>query len=163
APILSFTAEEVWSSMPLPAGAPGSVHLALFPEPDELIADSHRGQEPAVDQLNSILRSTREEVLKELEIARQEKRIGAPLEAKVVFGEEYARSRGLQTYPGNLPELFIVSQVEFADGDAPTISIERADGVKCERCWKYTADVGGDGSFPTICGPCASAVRQILS
>ena len=42
------------------------------------------------------------------------------------------------------------------------VKIERAAGQKCERCWKYTTDVGSDAAFPTICGGCAEAVKEIL-
>jgi isoleucyl-tRNA synthetase len=58
----------------------------------------------------------------------------------------------------------VVSQVELerAEGEELGVKVERAAGVKCERCWKYTTDVGGDANFPTICLPCAGAVREIL-
>ena len=76
-------------------------------------------------------------------------------------GELYAL---LEQYVGELPGLFIVSQVdvERAAGDELGVKVERAAGVKCERCWKYTLDVGGDASFPTICLPCAAAVHEIV-
>jgi isoleucyl-tRNA synthetase len=43
------------------------------------------------------------------------------------------------------------------------VRVERAGGDKCERCWKYTTDVGSNGKFPTICGSCADAVEEILN
>jgi isoleucyl-tRNA synthetase len=63
-----------------------------------------------------------------------------------------------------LPGLFVVSQVALdgpADGDIQ-VTIERAAGLKCERCWKYTTDTGSNPAFPTICAPCAEAVTEIL-
>jgi isoleucyl-tRNA synthetase len=62
-----------------------------------------------------------------------------------------------------LPGLFIVSEVglERVEGDL-AVKVERATGDKCERCWKYTKDVGSDPEFPTICAPCAGAVHEIL-
>jgi isoleucyl-tRNA synthetase len=153
APVLSFTCEEVWSHMRRPEGAPESVHMALFPAPDELIGA------PAADlqsQWERLL-SVRAEVLNALETARQNKDIGASLEAKVLLANP-----GLRGFERLLPELFIVSQVELADGDAPGLQVTRADGEKCERCWKYTTDVGYDPELPTICRACAEAVNEIL-
>jgi isoleucyl-tRNA synthetase len=106
----------------------------------------------------------RDVVLKRLDTARNEKLIGAPLEARVrlrASGELYTL---LEQYAAELPGLFIVSQVAVdraEDGDLG-VRVERAAGVKCERCWKYTLDVGGDASFPTICLPCAGAVHEIV-
>ena len=70
----------------------------------------------------------------------------------------------LEEYLNELPGLFIVSQValERASGDELSVEIERAQGEKCERCWKYTTDVGVDPDFPTICAACRDAVKEIL-
>jgi isoleucyl-tRNA synthetase len=58
-----------------------------------------------------------------------------------------------------------VSQVELerAEGDDLGVKVERAAGDKCERCWKYTMDVGSDPVFPTICAACAAAVHEIIN
>jgi isoleucyl-tRNA synthetase len=60
-----------------------------------------------------------------------------------------------------------VSQVALdkaGDGAAPlSVQVERASGQKCERCWKYTTDIGSDARFPTICAPCAKAVEETLN
>jgi isoleucyl-tRNA synthetase len=163
APLLSFTTEEVWGYMRRPADAPDSVHLSLLPEPGELtegMTESVRERVPNWSRLMEV----RDRVLKELEIKRQEKFIGAPLEARVRISANGDLYPLLSAYASELPGLFIVSQVQVTntpDGDLG-VSVERADGVKCERCWKYTDDVGSDSSFPTVCGACANAVRQIL-
>src|SRR5262249_13418032 len=102
----------------------------------------------------------RQDVLKSLEIARNEKLIGAPLEARVHLAANGDLYPLLEEYAQELPALFIVSQVllnEAATGDV-AVKIERAAGVKCERCWKYTTDVGSNAAFPTICDACARAV-----
>jgi isoleucyl-tRNA synthetase len=159
APLMSFTTEEVWGHM----RHTESVHLALFPEPAELSAgldDAARKRTDSWDRLMQV----RDVVLKQLDTARNEKLIGAPLEAQVrlwAFGELHTL---LEQYAAQLPALFIVSQVELerTEEDGLGVKVERAAGVKCERCWKYTLDVGGDASFPTICLPCAGAVREIL-
>ncbi|HUS06017.1 MAG TPA: isoleucine--tRNA ligase [Bryobacteraceae bacterium] len=161
APILTFTAEEVWGYIRKPAGAPESVHLAAFPTPDELIADAAGRSNSRIEDLNTIVRTTREEVMKQLEVARQEKRIGAPLEAQVQFGEGHQLYPLLAQYVDDLPALFIVSQVKMVNGSGAAIQIERADGQKCERCWKYTTDVGSRPEYPTICAACADAVSAI--
>jgi len=107
----------------------------------------------------------RQDVLKSLEVARQEKFIGAPLEARVHLSANGDLYPLLQEYSKDLPALFIVSQVELDQPSrdregAVAVKVERAAGVKCERCWKYTTDVGSNASFPTICGPCAEAVLE---
>jgi isoleucyl-tRNA synthetase len=111
------------------------------------------------------LMPVRDDVLKELEAARQEKFIGAPLEARVRLvanGDLYPL---LAEYESELPALFIVSQVsiEKAEQGPLAVRVERAGGSKCERCWKYTEDVGADPDWPAVCAPCAGAVREILA
>jgi isoleucyl-tRNA synthetase len=158
APILTFTTEEVWGYL----GQKDSVHLALFPEPAELTAGITPAQWKRALNWDRLI-EVREDVLKSLEVARQEKFIGAPLEARVhlaVDGDLYPL---LEEYAGELPGLFIVSQVSLdkaAPGSDVAVKVERAAGVKCERCWKYTTDVGSIAEFPTICGACAQAVRD---
>jgi isoleucyl-tRNA synthetase len=155
APLLAFTAEEVWKHMRLP----GSVHAAFFPDPEELTAGlsaDHRKRILNWDRLMEV----REEVLKGLETARREKFIGAPLEARVNISADGDLYPLLEQYSNQLPALFIVSQVNLANhAGALQITIERADGTKCERCWKYTTDVGSNPEFPTICAACADAIR----
>ncbi|MGA3072470.1 MAG: isoleucine--tRNA ligase [Bryobacteraceae bacterium] len=162
APILSFTAEEVWTHM----GQKGSVHLELFPEAAELtegLSDAHRKRSGNWDRLIKV----REDVLKSLEEARREKFIGAPLEARVRLTADSDVYPLLEEYITELPALFIVSQVKVAQAavaqaSACEVKIERADGVKCERCWKYTTDTGSYPRFPTICAACAAAVKEML-
>jgi isoleucyl-tRNA synthetase len=163
APVLSFTTEEVWGYMRLPAGAPASVHLSLLPQPGELT----EGMTPAMRERGpnwTRLMEVRDRVLKELEVKRQEKFIGAPLEARVRIAANGDLYPLLSAYSNELPGLFIVSQVQVtsAPGADLSVTVERADGLKCERCWKYTNDVGSDASYPSVCAACADAVREIL-
>ncbi len=162
APILTFTCEEVWDHFRKPADAPESVHLALFPEPDELSAglgEEHRRRAPNWDRLIQV----RDAVLKRLEQARQEKAIGAPLEARVRLRADGELYPLLTDYAGELPALFIVSEVlvERQPGEL-SVEVERAAGHKCERCWKYSTEVGANPQFPTICPACVEAVNEIL-
>ena len=158
APIMSFTADEVWSHM----SRPGSVHVALFPEPEDLtagIGDAMRKRTGDWDRLLEV----RDSVLKSLEAARNSKLIGAPLEASVKLRANGDLYPLLETYARELPALFIVSQVDLAKSEGGLdVAVERAAGTKCERCWKYTTDVGQDARFPTVCAACACAVEEIL-
>jgi isoleucyl-tRNA synthetase len=159
APVMSFTAEEVWTHM----GRRGSVHTAYFPDPSGLsdgIAEAARKRAANWDRLMEV----RGDVLKSLEEARNEKLIGAPLEARVCLSANGDLYPLLDEYAGVLPALFIVSQVDVdhSTGGSLGVTVERAAGAKCERCWKYTTDIGIDAAFPTICGACAAAVKETL-
>jgi isoleucyl-tRNA synthetase len=160
APIMSFTAEEVWTTM----GRPESVHVAYFPEPADLtagIGESVRKRTVDWDRLMIV----RDDVLKSLEAARNDKLIGAPLEARVRLSADGDLFGVLQQYAGELPGLFIVSQVALeqgAPGSPVAVQVERAAGEKCERCWKYTTDIGSNAKYPTVCAACGSAVDEML-
>ena len=107
----------------------------------------------------------RDEVLKSLEAARQEKVIGAPLEARIKLSANGDLYPLLEGHAKELPELFIVSQVDLQRSDSGdlAVEVERATGVKCERCWKYKHDVGSDARLPGVCASCAAAVEEIFS
>jgi isoleucyl-tRNA synthetase len=154
APLMSFTAEEVWSYTPKPADAPPSVHMALFPTPEEL--DSQLSPEQLADW--DALLALREPVLKALEEARTAKLIGAPLEARlrIATGDHTV----LAAHAADLPGLFIVSQVILESGPFQ-VTVEKAEGVKCERCWKYSTKVGDDAKYATVCDSCAGALREM--
>ncbi len=157
APFLSYTAEEVWKSL---NKSETSVHLALFPEAGQLSSQLTAQQKQRFDDLSKLI-DLREPVLKSLETARQAKLIGAPLEAKVTLKASGEQLALLQSRQVELPALFIVSQVTVEPGAGELeIQVDRAEGVKCERCWKYTLDVGSDKDFPTCCVPCSDAVRH---
>jgi isoleucyl-tRNA synthetase len=103
----------------------------------------------------------RDQVLKALEVAREEKRIGKSLEARALLTAGPDFYPLLSEYLADLPAVFIVSQVEVAEGNNGGVSVEiqRAEGVRCERCWKYTLDVGSNPEFPTICAACSVALK----
>jgi isoleucyl-tRNA synthetase len=152
APLLAFTAEEVWSFTPKPPGAPDSVHLAMLPEPDETAS----GWDAAKLADWDALMEAREPVLKALEEARKDKQIGASLEARV----RIPTSDLLKRYEKDLKPFFVVSQVILEPREG--ILVERADGLKCERCWKYSTFVGKDPNFPTVCEDCSAALKEML-
>jgi isoleucyl-tRNA synthetase len=157
APILVFTADEIWQH--IPRGSNGdalvSVHLAEFPETAkhdaELIATWNK------------LFAVREPVLGELEKARTNKVIGSSLEAAVVISASGSTHELLKKYQSELRYVFIVSQVVLAEGQTGEmeIRIKRADGSKCERCWNYSTRVGEFERYPTVCERCAEALKEI--
>jgi isoleucyl-tRNA synthetase len=163
APILSYTCEEVWGHTRLRPGSPASVHLAYLPVTDDLtsgLPETRRGRLANWDKLMGI----RDQVMKSLDQTREEKVIGGSLEAAVLLTAGGELHSLLAEYQSQLPALFIVSQVEVrkADTEELSIAVTRAVGDKCERCWKYTLDVGSDPDFPTICEACAAAVKESL-
>jgi isoleucyl-tRNA synthetase len=119
------------------------------------------------------LAKVRSEVLKALETARNEKKINSGLEAKVLLGADLELKAKLKTHLAQLPGLFIVSQVDFlsaGSGDfkseaVPSLSVtvQKADGAKCDRCWNYSTHVGENPRYPTICERCSSALAEIES
>ncbi len=146
--------------MAKPAGSPDSVHLALLPEPGELTEGLTNLERERLVHWDDLM-AVRNQVLKSLEGAREEKRIGKSLEAKVVLKAGFDLHPLLAQYAADLPALFIVSQVELEQGveNGVTVEIQRADGTKCERCWKYTLDVGNNAEFPTLCAACCGAIK----
>lgn len=153
APILAFTAEEAWAEFPKGQGDPDSIHVAHFPTPAEVVHDV-----TAVQENWDRLLSFRELTRPALEAAK----IGASLGAKLLITANAEDFKLLSAYAGSLPSIFIVSQVELKQGEATLVEVLPAAGVKCERCWKYTLDVGSSEKIPTACAACASAVTEIL-
>ena len=156
APVLSFTAEEVWSYLPRRGGERESVHLAEFSRVDETVLDE------ALGERWERLLGVRDEVLKVLEEARQRKLIGNALEAKVEILAGRALLPFLQGYAKDLPTIFIVSAVDLKPalegGPELTVVVHRALGKKCERCWVYRESVGQFAEHPTLCDPCVAVL-----
>lgn len=151
APILVFTADEIWEN--LPDRKEPSVHVAEFPKP----ADRSDSELTSTwDQLFAI----REQVLGELEKARTNKILGSSLEAKVTLTAEGATLALLRKYQDDLRYIFIVSQVEVNEGTQPIV-VTRAEGEKCERCWNYSTRVGESSQYPTVCERCVAALAEI--
>lgn len=162
APVLSFTADEVWGYMP--KRSESSVHLATFPEFRPEWKD-----ESLVERWTRIM-AVRGDVSKALEQARVQKTIGHSLDAAVTLAAEPGLLSFLQEYAGELATIFIVSRVDLVEegaGDYPAaegvsglrIGVGAAPGEKCERCWHYDEGIGGDSEHPTLCPKCAAAVK----
>ena len=183
APILSFTAEDVWDALPgRDPSADDSVHLATFPVSEELPDEVQL--EGNWEQLLAI----RAFVLGVLEQSRRDKVIGSSLEARVVLKVHESLYSFLQYYgTEELATLCIVSKVDLIaveslppedddidnlienkglnteggfnhDGLGIAVNVVKAEGEKCERCWKYSDSVGRASEHPTLCGRCVEAV-----
>ncbi len=156
-PILVFTADEAWEF--LPGRSAESAHLADWPAPCPTLSEADQA---AWQQLFAL----REQVLPELEKARQAKLIGKALEAKVTLTGKPESLSTAREHLDSLRELLNVSQLELkddasaADTAALAVTVSKADGAKCERCWHWELDLGKHAAHPTACGRCAEAVKD---
>jgi isoleucyl-tRNA synthetase len=165
APLMSFTCDEVWQYLPVVSGRLESVHLTAFPEAKDILGALVEPDPQQADDWKT-LRGVRETVLKALEIARNEKLIGANLQAHVALIASDPVYSVLERYKGDLRYIFIVSAVELqrgsGNGDAPVnVQVSKAPGAKCERCWNYSTRVGEDKNYPTICERCSAVLKEI--
>ena len=164
APILSFTADEVWGYMPQVEGREASVHIAQFPGRADLV----QGEVSHLLRHWAELLLPREEVLKTLEAARIRKEIGKALEAKIILRlQDVHGSHAFKKHSHDLPEVFGVSQIDLGTLDLDTtqpvfdVQFTRADGQRCDRCWRYTDDVGSVAEHASVCARCAHALQEI--
>jgi isoleucyl-tRNA synthetase len=181
APILSFTADEVWEYLPAIQGREESVHLALFPKPEDIYSEDPSQLLAEWETLMSV----RDDVLKLLEQARQDKTIGKALEADVLIGADVAIAANdevgalLKKYATSLKELFNVSdtfhvskaQVTPANVDLPYvwqpegsdfhIQVRPASGHKCARCWNFMPEVSNYGIWQNVCTRCQNALKEM--
>jgi isoleucyl-tRNA synthetase len=166
APVLCFTAEEIWRYMPAVAGKESSVHLAAMAEADPAWRDD------ALARTWEQLLQVRREVTKVLEGARAEKRIGHSLDAGVTLYADQAHYNLLSPYADELRTIFITSRAEVVPAAAAApealetemaglkIGVTRVSEEKCERCWIYDETVGRDADHPTICRRCRDVLVQ---
>jgi isoleucyl-tRNA synthetase len=169
APILSFTADEVYQSLP---HTHGSVHLTLFPTPEETAPD---GMGPFLQEWENILK-LRQDVLGQLEMFRAAKNIGKSLEAAVCIEVVPDHFKLIKKYEKSLPELMNVSAVDltemslatpggrtmsFRGGGTYDSTVQKSSGPKCDRCWRHVPDVGNQEKYPTVCLRCVEALDAI--
>ena len=111
----------------------------------------------------------RDDVNKALELARAEKTVGKPLDAKVtLYVGEDAKAAWESVKGANLAELCIVSELEVSEtpvegwaGESVqglTVKVEASTLPKCPRCWTHSAGIGTDEKHPELCPRCAKAV-----
>jgi isoleucyl-tRNA synthetase len=155
-PVLSFTTEEVWQEL----FGGDSIFLSDFPESEEETGDDKE----LVQKFERVL-EVREEFHKVLETAQEDGFIGNSLEAKVLIKSEQKELKELKEY---LEEIFIVSEVIFTseinsnysfEGKLGSYGVEKAEGEKCSRCWMFSAGVGKDSEFETLCERCIGVIK----
>ncbi|MFN8062910.1 MAG: isoleucine--tRNA ligase [Vicinamibacterales bacterium] len=165
APILPVTCDQLWRA--LPGDRSPSVHLEVFPTDTETLVDR------TLVATWTRLRGIREHVTGALELVRQQKTIGTSLEAAVsvaASGDDYTL---LVDERRHLPMLFIVSDVDVVRLDAsvatdavvhtaPVVTVRRADGTKCVRCWRYVPAVASEEAVAGLCPRCVDAVAEHL-
>jgi isoleucyl-tRNA synthetase len=161
APILSFTADELWRYLPSRDGE--SVHLSAFPSAEDL--KPLRNQELLGRW--SRLTALRERVVAQIEPLRKDKQIGSSLQAKVVLSAGDGDLAFLEAYTDQLPMLFIVSEVELRASNGSSeprsdtqVEIGRATGVKCDRCWRYVPAISHDPEWAGLCERCQHAMAE---
>ncbi|HTX75750.1 MAG TPA: isoleucine--tRNA ligase [Terracidiphilus sp.] len=157
APILSFTADEVWEHLPAVAGREKSVHLALFPKPEEVFAGNPT---ELLDEWEKIF-VVRDEALRVLEEARQAKRIGKGLEAELEIAASGGMLELLRRHEAGLKEILNVSRVTVAEGDEVEVTALPASGHKCARCWNYMPEVSNYGVWKHVCTRCHNALKEM--
>jgi isoleucyl-tRNA synthetase len=160
APILTFTAEEVWAAMPAWQGKEASVHLNQFPQVNEQYLNAGLGERWKV------MIDAKAEIAKAIEQARKEKVIGHSLDARITIAAPEKMRALFAQHLEDLRALLIISQLQLVDETEITkryqseeikglfVGVEKARGVKCERCWIYEESVGSNAKHPTVCGRC---------
>ncbi len=168
APILPFTADEIFNHMPKAADAKESVHLEAMVE----LADEWKNDPLSLKWEN--IRALRAEVTKALEEARTKKMIGHPLDADVqILLPDSELKTQVENLTESLNDIFIVSKATLVDklDDAAYqgkeieglyIKVSKAFGEKCGRCWRYDDTIGTDTDHPDTCERCATVLKQIL-
>jgi isoleucyl-tRNA synthetase len=160
APILTFTAEEVWAAMPAWQGKEASVHLNQFPQVNGQYFNAGLGERWKV------MIDAKAEIAKAIEQARKEKVIGHSLDARITIAAPEKMRALFAQHLEDLRALLIISQLQLVDETEITkryqseeikglfVGVEKARGVKCERCWIYEESVGSNAKHPTVCGRC---------
>ncbi len=167
APILVFTAEEIWKYLPGGLQQESSIHLADLPQVDETLIDN------ALAEQWRTIKLVRGEVTKALETARAEKVIGHSLDAAVTVGLNETLFQQLRPYADDLRSIFIVSQAKMVSGEelegayvnpeieGIAVQVKPGPGEKCERCWVHDPTVGDQPAHPTICSRCHASLQAM--
>ena len=165
APILVFTAEEIWTYLPKSPDMPESIHLTQLPDVDDTVIDDQ-----LAEQWRAI-RLVRGEVTKALEEARAAKVIGHSLDAAVTVGLAQNLYDQLKPYEADLRAIFIVSEARMVQGtdlpdayvspdvDGLAVQVGPGPGEKCNRCWVHDTTVGQQPDHPEICSRCYDSLK----
>ncbi len=159
APILSFTADEVWEYLPKVEGRPVSVHLALFPKPEEIFSEDPA---PLLAEWQKLF-AVRDAALRVLEEDRQAKIIGKGLEAQIRIEESGELLALLKRHEAGLKEILNVSGVSVVEGKDPKIAASPASGHKCARCWNFMPEVSNYGIWENVvyAARCQAALHEM--
>jgi isoleucyl-tRNA synthetase len=181
APILSFTADEVWDYLPAVEGREASVHLALFPAPEDVYPEDAG---PLLDEWKRIF-AIRDFAMLALERARQDKSIGKSLEARLVFSTNHGIFYLLSAVAPRLKEILNVEDVTVIESDGEVgdredllvdfgehlnlpqvpgsirVAVFRASGSKCARCWNFMPEVSNYGVWENVCTRCHGALTAM--
>jgi isoleucyl-tRNA synthetase len=157
APILSFTADEVWDYLPVVEGREPCVHLALFPSPVEIFPED---PSPLLAEWKQIF-AVRDAAMLVLEEARQEKRIGKGLEADLEIQASGDLHQLLRAHEGGLKEILNVSRVSLFEGPELSVAALPASGTKCNRCWNFMPEVAKYGIWENVCTRCHEALTTM--
>ena len=169
APVMSFTAAEVWEHLPEADPAENrqdTVFMELFP------ADHDEAIDPELENKWKQLLEIRSEITRALEIARRDKVIGHPLEAQVQVAVTGQLADFLADKWETLQMISIVSDLKHVDSLADSafasellpelkVAVAPATGSKCERCWLRSETVGNDQDHPQLCSRCTSVVAEL--
>jgi isoleucyl-tRNA synthetase len=167
APILPFTAEEIWRYMPQAKNKAASIHMARLPE-----AEAAWENDTLAKSWENLLK-VRGEVTKALEAARADKLIGHPLDAAITLSVEPDWFEALQPFEPDLRSLFITSEASLVQNgdldnafesqeiDGLRIRVEPAAGEKCARCWVHEPTVGENAEHPAICSRCQENLAEM--
>jgi isoleucyl-tRNA synthetase len=156
APVLTFTCEEVWHFMPAEMRDAKSVQLTEWPQltPPAQEADKLRAE-------YALVLEVRDEVMRALEQARNDKLVGKSQEASVTVTAPPDALAALEARGADaLAELFIVSSVDVRPGDEIAVQVSPAAGEKCPRCWNHRT-LGVDAVHPEVCERCAAVLTRI--
>ncbi len=163
APIMSFTADEIWSYIPHSyKDNEKSVFLNDMPEKSGVAAS-----DDFIAKWD-LIAALREDVKKALEIKRADKVIGKSLEADIIIYADGETADRISKFVDELPEIFIVSKVDLKEGkgefsgelESISIDVVKASGEKCERCWRFSDSVGTHSDHPTLCSRCHSVIAE---
>ncbi len=156
APILSFTADEVWEYLPKVEGREASVHLAQFPKPEDIFSENPT---QLLEEWKRIF-VVRDAALVLLENERQAKLIGKSLEAQLKITASGDFLSILQRYKDGLKEIFNVSNVTILEGLESIVPLA-ATGHKCARCWNFMPEVSNYGIWQNVCTRCQDALKEM--
>jgi isoleucyl-tRNA synthetase len=160
APVFTFTAEEIWKSMPAWKEKEASVHLARLPQAQE------RYSNPSLGDTWKAMIDARAEIAKALEQARKDKVIGHSLDARVSIAAPEKMKNLFESHMEDLRALLIISQLQIVPENqianpykseeikGLVVGVEKARGEKCERCWVYSESLGKDKNHPKACERC---------